>query len=174
MKRLIIIIFAVLLLGSIGVYAFTFTTAATTIGVNAAESDFATVTTGNITAPTVFGNFTGTWPTGTLFNITPDASYTGDLVVRVDLVNAGQLIRQYNHMNMTLTLVDNGDNIVDEQGQIQVLNLQNGSVLFTWANGTGTGPYKVKLSGGSYKLHPWKSLSGGSVQPQLFLEVTQR
>jgi hypothetical protein len=172
-KFLIIAIIAVLVVTG-GVFAFTFTTATTTIGVNAAESDFAAVTTGNITAPTVFGNFTGTWPTGTLFNVAPDAAYTGDLVIRVDLVNAGQLIRQYNHMNMSLTLVDNNGAIVDEQGTIQVLNLQNGSVLFTWANGTGTGPYKVMLSGGSYKLHTWKSLTGGSVQPQLFCEVTQR
>ncbi|MFA5316828.1 MAG: hypothetical protein WC369_05340, partial [Dehalococcoidales bacterium] len=122
MKRLLIILIAVVLLVSGGAYAFTFTTATTTIGVNAAESDFANVTSGNITAPTVFGNFTGTWPEGAIFNIDPHASYTGDLVIRVDLVNAGQLIRQYDHMNMALTLVDSGGNIVDEQEQIQVLN----------------------------------------------------
>lgn len=174
MKKLLIIMIAAVLVVSGGAYAFTFTTATTTIGVNAAESDFATVTSGNITAPDVFGNFTGTWPDGPLFNIEPYASYTGDLVIRVDLVNAGQLIRQYNHLNMALTLVDSGDNVVDEQGQLQVLNLQNASVLFTWSNGTGTGPYRVELSGGSYRLHPWKSLAGGSVQPQLFCEVTQR
>jgi hypothetical protein len=174
MKKLLIIAIIAALLITGGVYAFTFTTATTTIGVSAAESDFATVTAGNITAPTVFGNFTGTWPEGTLFTITPNASYTGDLVIRVDLVNAGQLIRQYNHMNMSLSFTDNSSAVSDEQGTIQVLNLQNGTAFFTWANGTGTGPYKVVLSGGSYKLHPWKSLSGSSVQPQLFVEVTQR
>lgn len=174
MKKLIIILIVAGLLVSGGVFAATFTTAATTIGVNAVESDFAEITSGNITAPTVFGNFTGTWPDGTLFNITPHASYTGDLVVRVYIVNAGQLIRQYNHLNMTLQYTDNNSAMVDEQGEIQVLTLQNSSVLFTWSNGTGDTPYKIELSGGSYRLHPWKSLTGGSVQPQVWCEVIQR
>lgn len=174
MKRLIIIALVAVLLVSGGMFAAAFTTATTTIGVNAVESDFAEVTAGNITAPTVFGNFTGTWPQGTLFNITPHASYTGDLVIRVYIVNAGQLIRQYNHLNMMLQYTDNNSAQVDEQGTIQVLSLQNSSVLFTWSNGTGDSPYKVELSGGSYRLHPWKSLTGGSVQPQVWCEVLQR
>jgi len=75
---------------------------------------------------------------------------------------------------MSLEYWDSANTTADEQGIIQVLNLQNSSVLFTWDYGTGTGPYKVELTGGGYRLHPWKSLTGGSVQPQLWLEITQR
>jgi hypothetical protein len=174
MKKLVIIALVAVLAVTSGVFAYTYTTATATIGVNAPASDFATVTADNATAPTVFGGFTGTWPSTTLFTITPNADYTGDLVVRLDLVNAGQLIRTYEHCNMAFKLVDSTNATADEQGIIQILDMQNAEVLFTWANGTGTGPYKVQLTGGSYRLHQWKSLTGGSVQPQLWCEVTQR
>ena len=175
MKKLLIIGLVAVMLVTGGIFAATYTTATATIGVTAVESDFATVT-ANLTAgaPTVFGEFSGTWSSGTLFDIIPDPSYTGDLVIRAYLVNTGELSRYYEHLNMTLEFQDSTDNISDEQGAIQVLNLQNSEVLFTWANGTNTSPYKVELTGGGYRLHPWKSLTGGSVQPQLWLEITQR
>ena len=171
------LLFALLALLGVGgsMFAYTYTTATTTIAISAPASDFATVTTGNITAvPTVFGKYTGTWPSNTLFNIAPNASYPGDLVIRVSLVNAGALIRAYEHSNMTLQFVDSASQTVDEQRGFQVLNLDNAEVEFTWANGTGTAPYRVMLTGGSFRLHPWKSLSGGSVQPQLWCEILQR
>lgn len=175
MKKLLIIGLVAVLMVTGGMFASTYTTATATIGVTAVESDFATVT-ANLTAgaPTVFGKFSGTWSSGTLFDIIPDPSYNGDLVIRAYLVNTGALSRYYEHLNMTVEFQDNTDNISDEQGAIQVLNLQNSEVLFTWANGTNTSPYKVELTGGGYRLHPWKSLAGGSVQPQLWLEITQR
>jgi len=143
----------------------------------APTSDYATVTADNVSslAPTVFGKFTGTWSSGNLFTITPDAAYTGDLVVRVYIVNTGQLIRTYEHLNMSVEFVGSDNStMVDEQGIAQVLNLQNSEVLFTWANGTGTSPYHARLDGGSYRLLPFKSLSGASYQPQLWIEITQR
>lgn len=174
-KKLLIIALVVVLAVTGGMFAATFTTATATIGVTAIESDFAAVT-ANVTvlAPTVFGKYTGTWPSGTLFTVTPHAEYTGDLVIRAYLVNTGQLIRYYEHLNMTLQFTDNTSAIADEQGIVQVLNLQNSAVLFTWANATGGSPYQVELTGGGYRLHPWKTLTGGSVQPQLWLEITQR
>ena len=174
MKRFLIIALAALLIVTGGMFAFTFTTATTTIGVSAPTSDFATVTAGNISAPTVFGKFTGTWPTGDLYTITPDPAYTGDLVITVYLVNTGQLIRQYQHLNMALEFQDTNNATADEQGEIQVLNLQNAETLFTWASGNGTSPYSVKLTGGGYRLHPFKSLTGGGYAPQIWCEITQR
>jgi len=175
MKRLLIIVLAAVLVITGATFAATYTTATATISVNAPTSDFAEVS-ANLTAstPTVFGEFSGTWPAGTLFDITPNASYTGDLVIRAYLVNTGELSRYYEHLNMTLEFQDSTDNISDEQGIAQVLNLQNSEVLFTWANGINTSPYRIELTGGGYRLHPWKSLSGGNVQPQLWLEITQR
>ncbi len=174
MRKFLIISLIAALVVTGGLFAFTFTTATATIGVVAPTSDFATVTADNITAPTVFGKFAGTWPSSTMFTITPDSNYTGDLVIRVYLVNAGQLVRYYQHVNMSLQFTDNTSATADEQGTIQVLNLQNAEVLFTWANGTGTGPFSVDLVGGSYRLHPFKTLTGGSYQPQVWLEITQR
>jgi len=175
MKKLLIIGLVAVLMVTGGVFATTYTTATATIGVTAVESDFAAAT-ANVTvlAPTVFGKYTGTWPSGTLFTVTPDASYTGDLVIRAYLVNTGELSRYYEHLNMSLEFTDNTSAIADEQGVTQVLNLQNSEVLFTWENDYGDSPYKVELTGGGYRLHPWKSLTGGSVQPQLWLEITQR
>ena len=174
MKRFLLIALIALVVVTGGTFAYTFTTATATIGVTAPTSDFATVTSDNATAPTVFGKFTGTWPSGTLFTITPDPGYQGDLVVKVYIVNAGQLIRYYQHCNISLELLGSTNAIADEQGIIQVLNIENAEAMFIWANGTGTGPYRVQLTGGSYRLHPWKSLTGGSVQPQVWCEVTQR
>ena len=176
MKKILIIALVAVLVVTGGMFAATFTTATATIGVTAPTSDFAEVTAENVTAlaPTVFGRYTGTWPSGTLFTVTPNAEYTGDLVIRAYLVNTGALIRYYEHLNMTLQFTDNTSAIADEQGVIQVLNLQNSEVLFTWANTPSGSPYKVELTGGGYRLHPWKTLAGGSVQPQLWLEITQR
>ena len=175
MKKILIIALIALAVVTGGMFAYTFTTATATIGVNAPTSDFANITANSsITAPTVFGKFTGTWPSSPMFTITPDPSYTGDLVIKVYMVNTGQLIRQYQHINMTLEFTDNVSAAADEQGTIQVLNLQNAEVLFTWANGTGGSPYTVDLTGGGYRLHPFKTLTGGSYQPQIWCEVTQR
>jgi len=175
MKKLLIIAIVAVLLVTSGVFAATYTTATATIGVTAIESDFATVT-ANLTAvaPTVFGDFNGTWSSGHLFTVTPDPSYTGDLIIRAYLVNTGELSRYYEHLNMALQFWSSDNSTADEQGITQVLNLQNSEALFTWANGTGSSPYQVELLGGGYRLHPWKTLTGGSVQPQLWLEIIQR
>ena len=95
-KRILIIALIALAVVTGGMFAYTFTTATATIGVVAPTSDFADITANSsITAPTVFGKFTGTWPSSPMFTITPDPSYTGDLVIRVYMVNTGQLIRQF-------------------------------------------------------------------------------
>ncbi|HEY51716.1 MAG TPA: hypothetical protein G4O20_07945 [Dehalococcoidia bacterium] len=175
MKKILLIALVALVVVTGGMFAYTFTTATATIGVTAPTSDFANVTAGSsITAPTVFGNFSGTWPSSTLFDIDPDPNYQGDLVITVYLVNAAQLVRQYHHVNMTLEFQDSTNTTADEQGTIQVLTLDNAEALFTWSNGTGTSPYKLVLTGGSFRLHPFKALTGGSYQPQIWCEITQR
>ena len=177
MKRLILIIALVVLTAvTSSSFAATHTIASTSIGVTALTSDFAAVTAENLTelAPTVFGKHTNTWSSGTLFTVTPDDSYSGDLVVEVYLVNTGELIRYYEHLNMSIQFIDTNSVVADEQGETKVLNLQNSEIIFTWANGTGTSPYRVQLTGGGYRLHPWKSITGGSISPQLWVDIKQR
>jgi len=174
-KKFLLIGLIALLAVTGGMFAYTFTTATATIGVTAPTSDFANITANSsITAPTVFGKFTGTWPTSKLFTVTPDASYTGDLVISVYLVNSGELIRQYHHLNMALRYTDNTGAMADEQSETQVLSLQNAQVLFTWTSGNGTSPFSVDIVGGGFRMHPFKTLTGGSYQPQVWCEVTQR
>jgi hypothetical protein len=174
MKRLLLIaIIAILVVGG-STFAYTYTTATASIGVTAVESDFATVTANTTNAPKVFGSFTSTWPQSTLFNIEPHEEYSGDLVIKVYLVNAGALLRHYHHSNMSLEFQGSDNATADEQRIFQLLSLDNAEVEFLWENGSGNPPYKVVLTGGSYRLHQWKSLTGGNVQPQLWCEVTQR
>lgn len=176
MKKFILIAIVAVLVLTGGVFAYTFTTATTTIGVNAISSDFAEISENGTFAstPDVFGKFTGTWPDGTLFNIEPHTDYSGDLVITVSLVNTGELIRYYKHLNLALEFQDSTSTISDNQGEAQVLNLSNAEVTFDWLNDTGTSPYYVKVTGGSFRLHQWRTMTGGSVTPQIWCEVTQR
>lgn len=174
MKRFLIIALVAALLSTSGVFAYTWITATATIGVTAIDSDFATIEAQTITAPTVFGKFTGTWPSSTLFTVTPDPAYTGDLVITVYLVNTGALTRYYQHINMALEFQDSTTTKVDEQAITQVLNLQNAEVQFYYTYGSGTSPYHVQLTGGGFRLHPWKAITDGSIQPMIWVEVTQR
>ena len=176
MKKIFIIVIAVVLLITGGAYASTFTAATATVGVTLIDTDFVTATAANLTdlVPTVYGDYTGTWSSGTLFTVNPHASYTGDLLIRAYLTNTGELTRYYEHLNMTLRFWSSDNTTADEQGISQVLSIDNSEASFSWANGTGTGPYKVELLGGGFRLHPWKTVSGGSIQPQVWLEITQR
>jgi len=175
MKKFLVIALVAVLAITGSVFAYTFTTATVTIGVTAIQSDFADVS-ANLsgwTNPKAFGKFTGTWDNVTLFDMSPHGEYTGDLVVHVYLTNAGELIQRYHHLNLKLELHDSlGANVSDQQ-EYQVLNLNNADVVFEWSNGTGDPPYYVDLVGGSYRVHRWKG-SVGSVQPEIFCEVTQR
>jgi len=176
MKKLIFIGLMAALVVTGSVFAYAFTTATATIAVNVIQSDFANVSVNtSYSPPTVFGRYTGTWPTGTLFNVMPyvgTENYTGDLIVTVYLVNAGQLIRYYHHFNMSLDFQDSTGATAHIQSENQTLTLQNAAVLFDWQYGTGTPPYHVEVTGGSYRLHPWRP--GGSAQPQIWCEITQR
>jgi len=95
-------------------------------------------------------------------------------VIKVYLVNTGALIPYYQHINMALEFLDSTATKVDEQAITQVLNLQNAEVQFYHTYATGTSPYNVQLTGGGFRLHPWKVITDGSVQPVIWAEVTQR
>jgi len=175
-KKILLIALVALFVVTGGMFAYTFTTATATIGVSAPASDFANITANSTVAlaPTVFGKFTGTWPAGTLYTIEPDPTYPGDLVITVSLVNAGDLIRYYHHLNMALQYYSANGSIAGTQGEIQVLNLQNAQVQFDWQSGNGTGPFSVNITGGGFRIHPFRTLTGGSYSPQIWCEVTQR
>ena len=90
-----------------GVFAYTYTTASATISA-IADEDYAAVEPEETLeySTRVFGHYRGDIPSGKLFKITPDADYTGDLNVKVYLVNADELTLAYKHLNMKFEILD--------------------------------------------------------------------
>lgn len=167
-----------------GTFAYTWTNASATITATA-DSDYATVTPADSLpsfSTNVFGKYRGTIPSGDVFTITPDANYTGDLEVKVYLTNAADLSKTYQYLNMKLELWDSDDPAVNiyagETGHtFQLISIENGVAIFDLEYDAGTGPYKVKLSGGGYMTNPRSPIdwnAGYEVAPLLYCEVTQR
>ena len=172
-----------------GMFAYTYTTANIALGMTA-QSDIASV------APTgynaggagglygkVFGKYKGDLPEGNLFSIDPDDEYTGDLTVKVSIMNPGELAHAYQYFNMKLALTNaSGAKIIGSGGapsghEYQSLNLENGAVEFDVAATVTSQPYYIKLVDGGYATHgqsplPWTSPV--SVNPELFCEVVAR
>ena len=115
----------------------------------------------------------GDVPTGDLFDVTPDASFTGDLAVKVYLTNTGALIKAYQYLNMKLYL--EGSVEAGETPNYQLLTLTNGSVTFSLEDYT-PGTYALSVTGGSYCLvstDPSEWGEGYSVTPELYCQVIQ-
>jgi len=171
-----------------GVFAYTFFTATTTIGVTAASADFvevsANMTVSGWTAP---GYFMGAVSTGDLFTIdTRPASYVGDFVATVYLSNAEQLSKVYRVLVLRLELWDeigvakvdiNGDGVVDAAGHADyaLLTLRNGATDMFVTQPAPPSQYNVKLAGGFYRTHIWGTgWTAGHQAPQLLIEVAQK
>ncbi len=161
-----------------GLFAYTGTTTSVSIGVTAATSDFANVTSnlsGSVTYQP-FGRYRGNIPAGNLFDVTPAADYNGDLEVTVYLANPDELTQNYRFWLMRIDLQNGSGTRVDAQGESQVLSLDNGRASFYWpsSNYTAGTPYYIESAGGSYIGLPWVG-SGWSdtFDPLLFVEVTQ-
>jgi hypothetical protein len=171
-----------------GMFAYTYFTATTTLGLTAAQADFADVSANSTVAGwTVPGFFMGTAGTGDLFDIdTTPASYGGDFVATVYLSNAQQLAKVYRVLVLKLEVYDsgvnkmdiNGDGVVDAAGHedYALLTLRNGATdLFVTQTNPNGDLYKVQLAGGFYRSHIWGTGWGSGYQaPQLLIEVAQR
>jgi hypothetical protein len=113
----------------------------------------------------------GDVPTGDLYIVTPNPSYTGDLQAKVYLVNTAALTRAYRYLNIKLKLEGSV-----EGNDYRVLSLDNGAATFNLVNCAG-GSHLLSVVGGSYCLvssNPDEWTSGWSVTPELYCEVTQR
>ncbi len=114
---------------------------------------------------------TGSTPTGDLFTVLADGTYTGDLAVKVYLTNTDSLTKAYQQLNMQLYL----EGSVEAPGY-KVLNLENGFASF-WIDGGGSGNQTLSITGGDYTLFSrdvaeWQS--DYTVTPDMYIEVTQR
>jgi len=122
-----------------GAYAYTYLTAGGTITITEITEDFATT---NTTATQPYwdqvlddlasdNKTCGEVTSGPLFDITPAAVYTGDLVANVYLANSANLTKAYRYLNMKLYLSASEE--AEGTPNYRMLTLQNGEVDFSMA-----------------------------------------
>jgi len=116
----------------------------------------------------------GSMPTGDLFDITPHSSFTGDLAVKVYLVNTGDLVKAYQSLNMDLYL--EGSVEAGETPNYRTLTLENGWVIFNLKD-YSPDTYTLSVTGGDYELvsrdtSEWEE--GWTVTPELYCQIVQR
>jgi len=134
--RLIIALVLALLVSS-GAFAYTFTTATGTIAVAEPTGDVVSCNASAIQPDwdsilddlSTENKTAGEVPSGDLFNISPDATFTGVIRAKVYLANTGDLIKAYSYLNMKLYLP--GSLEAGETPNYRMLTLQNGEAAFT-------------------------------------------
>jgi len=117
---------------------------------------------------------TGNTPTDNLFEVTPHASYSGNLQVRVYLTNTDALLKAYDNLTMELYL--EGSVEAGETPNYRLLTLENGVATFNLV-GIAGGSYTLSVDGGTYQLvsrEPMEWEAGYTVTPELYCEATQR
>jgi len=157
-----------------GLFAFTYTTRSQTITVTAASADFGTVTTNSSpTAYTLVGRARGAVGAATLFNVSTDANYTGDVEVQVSLANPDELTEDYSFWMIRLELTDSSTTTkVDEENITQVLSLDSPFVSFAVDSSNLSSSVYVHCVGGAYRAWPFALGSQGN-DPLIFCEVVQ-
>ncbi len=113
-------------------------------------------------------------PQGDLFIITPDAQYTGDLLVKVYITNTTNLLKAYQYLNMKLYVAHSVE--AGEIPNYRILSTENGVASFSIIGGSAAS-YTVQLIGGSYGLisdDPDDWGAGWSITPEFYCEVSQR
>lgn len=158
-----------------GTFAYAYTSAATSLTVTDASTDFAEIS-DNMTVPTynVFGSYRGRIQAGNLFNVTPSSGYPGDLEVSVYLSNIDQLSTTYGLFLLRVQFVNENGNPMDVEGITKCLSLSNGVVSFTADNLTAGTEYYIKTTGGVYRTFPWSYLTNQTqYAPDLYAEVGQ-
>ena len=116
----------------------------------------------------------GSAPPGDVYDITPHPEYTGDLMLKVYLLNTADLLKAYQYLNMKVYVANSLE--AEKTPDYQVLSIENGLVMFNIEGGSAD-DYTVEIIGGSYRLvsgdiSEWSE--GWSVTPEFYLEVTQR
>ena len=121
-------------------------------------------------APLLSGNV----PTGDLFEVSPHPDYTGDLAVKVYLVNTDNLTKAYKNLDVELYLT--GSVEAGKTPNYRLLTLENGVATFKLEDG-GSDNHTLSVTGGDYTLNsrePNEWEAGWTVTPELYCEVTQR
>ncbi len=160
-----------------GVFAYGWINATTTISATVGNNFADVVASNNLSAWTAHGNTKGDIGEGNIFAITPDPTYSGDLVITVSIGNAAELAQQYRVLSFQLQLVQSDNvTVIDcsagNGADWAMLTLNNGEVNLYPAT---TQNMYVRVKSGFYITQakgagPW----GGASAPELFCEVSQR
>ncbi len=153
-----------------GLFAYAYTTRTTTITVTGGAADYATITDNTSLNYAVLGRLRGTIGTGTLFNISKDGTYTGDVEVQVHLANVDELTKDYSWWGIRLELQDSSGAPMDIQGETQLLTIDNPIVSFYSENATPLTSY-LYCDGGAFRAFPFSWLT--PYDPLLFVQVVQ-
>lgn len=155
-----------------GVFAYGATT--TTVGLALTDQpDFASVVAAG-SPPTwnVFGSYRGTVAAGDLFTITPDANFTGDMVVVLTVTNVHDLVDTYRIMVLEIMIMDSAGTPV-QVGTTEYLGLAKGEATIEIDQTGLTAPYDVQIASGFYITHRggWTS---GKEDPTILCDVMQK
>ncbi len=116
----------------------------------------------------------GSVPVGELYDVTPHPDYTGDLMLKMYLLNTADLLKAYQYLNMKVYVANSVE--AEETPDFQVLSIENGLVMFNIEGGSAD-DYTIKIIGGGYRLVSGDTSEWGegwSVTPEFYLEITQR
>jgi len=162
------ILLALAITGGVFAYGATTTTISLTV---TNKPDFAAVTAGAPFGWNAFGSYKGSVGTGTLFTVTPDAAWTGDMSVIVTLANAQDLVAAYRILVLEIKVFNNTPAQV---GTTEYLTLGVGEVSIDFTQ-TGTPPYTftAQITDGYYITHHggW---AAGAEDPLIMCQVLQR
>ena len=152
-----------------GIFAYGATTA--TVGLLLTDpGDFADVT--GLAGPTwnVWGSHKGSVGTGTLFTVTPDDEWTGDIAVLVTIANAQDLVEAYRILVLEIEVQDatGPDTIAGPE----YLTLGRGEIDMD-VDYAADKPYTVELTGGYYITHRG-NWTDGKEDPLIMCQVLQR
>lgn len=155
-------------------FVFTYTTRSQTITVTAATADFASITTNSTpTAVNLLGSVRGAIGAATMFDITGDSNYNGDVEVIVSLINVDEMVEDYSFWSLRLEYVDSSNTSADLEAITKVITLDSPSTSFAVdSTNISGGTWYVRTPGGSYRALPYSLGSSGN-DPVIFCEVIQ-
>jgi hypothetical protein len=122
----------------------------------------------------LLGKHRGVIAEGSLFDVTVDPNYTGDLAVNVFLNNVDELQNDYSFWMMRLTFTDSSNTSIDTRGATEVITLDSPMVTFEVQSSNLTASDYIgyiHCNGGSYKTFGSGWLS--AEDPQIYAQVVQ-
>ncbi|MGD0780944.1 MAG: hypothetical protein ABR954_09265 [Dehalococcoidales bacterium] len=165
-----------------GVFAFGLLNSNLTLSATT-NNDFASVTANTDGLSwDVWGNFKGVTTNGssgpfTIFNITTDAGWGGDLVTTVSLGNVGELAKVYRAFALELQMVDGNSNPINlgltENNDLVLISLDYPTVNMYVPGSAGHTMY-VQVKSGYYVADTGILSRDSEASPIIFCDVTQR